>query len=123
MGHLNFGNIVKLSKKGAVRSLPKIIKPPKYVCIRCLHGKQTKEIFKIRDHTTSQPLEIIHTNLCGPTRTKSMQGEPYFMLFIDDHTRMTWVTFLKEKYEAFVKFKAFKALIENEKNLKIKCLR
>ena len=45
------------------------------------------------------------------------------MLLIDDYTRMTWVTFLKEKIEAFEKFKDFKALVENETNLKIKCLR
>ena len=35
---------------------------------------------------------------------------------------MTWVTFLKEKSEAFMKFKSFKALVENESNIKIKCL-
>ena len=45
------------------------------------------------------------------------------MLFIDDYTRMTWVTFLKEKSEAFEKFKIFKAKVENETNLKIKCIR
>lgn len=45
------------------------------------------------------------------------------MLLIDDYSRMTWVTFLKEKFEAFEKFKAFKALVENETSLKIKCLR
>ena len=50
---------------------------------------------------TSHPLEIIHTNIYGPTRTKILQGEYYFMLFIDDYTRMTWVTFLKEKQEGF----------------------
>ena len=55
--------------------------------------------------------------------TKSLQGEYYFMLLIDDYTKMTWVTFLKEKSEAFMKFKAFKALVENEINHKIKCLR
>ena len=75
MGHLNFDNIVKISKKGTVRNLPKIIKPPNYVCRHCLHGKQTKSSFKIKENTTSQPLEIIHTNLYGPTRNKSMQGE------------------------------------------------
>ena len=53
MGHLNFENIVKISKKGAVRTLPKIIKPPNYVCIHCLHGKQTKSSFKIKEHTPS----------------------------------------------------------------------
>jgi transposase InsO family protein len=45
------------------------------------------------------------------------------MLLIDDYTRITWVTFFKEKYEAFEKFKSFKALVENETDLKIKCLR
>ena len=45
------------------------------------------------------------------------------MLFIDDFTRMVWVYFLKEKSEAFNKFKAFKTLVENEIGVKIKCLR
>ena len=45
------------------------------------------------------------------------------MLLIDDYSIMTWVTFLKEKSEAFEKFKAFKALVENEIDFKIKCLR
>ena len=72
---------------------------------------------------TSHPLEIIHTDLCGPIRTKSMQGDRYFMFLIDDYTRMTWVAFLKEKSEAFEKFKIFKAMAENESRMKIKCLR
>ena len=108
MGHLKFDNIVKISNKGTVRNLPNIINPPNYVCRHCIHGKQTKSSFNIKEHTTSQPLEIIHTNLCGPRRTKSMQGEHYFMLFIDDHTRMTWVSFLKEKSEAFRSLKPLK---------------
>ena len=45
------------------------------------------------------------------------------MFFIDDFTRMDWVFFLKEKSEAFNKFKAFKNLVENETEAKIKCLR
>ena len=72
---------------------------------------------------TSHPLEIVHTDLCGPTRTKSLHGGYYFMFLIDDYTRMTWVTFLKEKSEAFEKFKIFKAMVKNETYMKIKCLR
>lgn len=44
------------------------------------------------------------------------------MLLIDDYSRMTWVAFLKEKSEALAKFKAFKKLVENEMDAKIKCL-
>ena len=46
---------------------------------------------------TSHLLELVHMDLCGPTRTKIPQGEYYFMLIIDDYTRMTWLKFLKEK--------------------------
>jgi transposase InsO family protein len=45
------------------------------------------------------------------------------MLLIDDYTRMTWVSFLKNKSEAIDKFKVFKELVENKTDLKIKCLR
>lgn len=45
------------------------------------------------------------------------------MLLIYDHSRMTWVTFLREKSEAWEKFKIFKARIENEVDRRIKCLR
>jgi transposase InsO family protein len=45
------------------------------------------------------------------------------MLFIDYFTRMGWICCLKEKSEALNKFKAFKTLVENKKEKKIKCLR
>jgi hypothetical protein len=68
-------------------------------------------------------LELVHNDLYEPTRTQILKGKGYFMFLIDDYTRMAWVTFLKEKYEEFEKFKDFKSLGENETDLKIKCLR
>ena len=88
LGHLNFDNLVKISKKEDVRDLPKIVKPLNSVCKHCQHGKKTRDNFKTKEHMTSQPLEIVHTDLCGPTRTKILQGEYYFMLFIEDYIRM-----------------------------------
>ena len=123
MGHLNFDNIVKISKNEVVRDFPKIVKPLNSACRHCQHGKQTRASFKTKEHMTSHLLEMVHTDLCGPTRTKILQGEYYCMLLIDDYTRMTWVTFLKEKSEAFEKFKIFKAMVKNETYMKIKCLK
>jgi hypothetical protein len=68
-------------------------------------------------------LEFIHTNIFGPTRIIILNGDNYFMLLIYDYSRMTWVTFLREKFQALDKFKVFKAMVENEVNLKIICLR
>jgi len=45
------------------------------------------------------------------------------MLVIDDYSRMIWVAFLKEKSEAFAKFKIFKALTENQTGRKVKAIR
>ena len=45
----------------------------------------------------TRPLEIVHTDLAGPTRTKGLKGEKYFMLLVDDYTRMNEVCFLKNK--------------------------
>jgi transposase InsO family protein len=71
----------------------------------------------------TRPLEIVHTDLVGPTTTKGLKGEKYFMLLVDDYTRMTAVFFLKNKSEAFENFKIYKEMVENEMDSKIKCLR
>jgi hypothetical protein len=45
------------------------------------------------------------------------------MLITDDYSRLTWISFLKEKYEAFEKFKVFKALTESQKGKILKASR
>jgi len=64
----------------------------------------------------------VHTDLVGPTTTKGLKGERYFMLLVDDYTRMTAVFFLKKKSEAFENFKIYKEMVENEMDSRIKCL-
>jgi transposase InsO family protein len=79
--------------------------------------------FNAKEGSSSKPLELIHTDICGPMKKKSPCGEEYYILFIDDFSRMCWIGLLKHKDEAFEKFQIFKALVENELDLKIKCLR
>ncbi len=62
-------------------------------------------------------------DLCGPSRKEGTGKENYFMLVIDYYSRLTWVVFLKEKFEAFAKFKIFKALTKNLTRRKIKAVR
>jgi len=47
----------------------------------------------------------------------------YYVSFIDDFSRNTWIYFLKKKFEVFNRFKEFKALVENHTEKKIKVLR
>lgn len=68
-------------------------------------------------------LELVHTDICGPMQTRSLGGAYYFLLFVDDCTRFSWVYFLSKKSPAFQYFKEFKVMIENQTAKKIKILR
>ena len=48
-----------------------------------------------------------------PMSSSSLSGYVYYVSFIDDFSRKTWIYFMKNKDEVFSKFKEFKALIEN----------
>jgi hypothetical protein len=123
MGHIKFDNLVKVSKNEAVIEIPQIKKPTNTLCKHCQQGKQAKTMFKSKEYSTTRPLEIVHTDLVGPTTTKGLKGDKYFMLLVDDYTRMTAVFFLRNKSEAFENFKVYKEMVENEMDSKIKCLR
>jgi transposase InsO family protein len=123
MGHMHFDNLVKVRKGEAVKEMPQIMKPTNTLCKHCQQGKQTKTKFKSKEYSTTRPLKIVHTNLVGPTTTKGLKGERYFMLLVDDYTRMNAVCFLKNKSEAFENFKIYKEMVENEMDSRIKCLR
>ena len=53
----------------------------------------------------------------------SLSGYEYYVTFIYDYSRKTWIYFLNTKSEVFNKFKEFKALKENHSERRIKTLR
>ena len=55
--------------------------------------------------------------------TESLSQNKYFVLFIDDLTRMTLVYFLRSKGQIFSVFKKFKAMVETQSGCKLKTLR
>jgi hypothetical protein len=75
--------------------------------------KECEETFPSSDNKAKGILDIVHSNVCGPMKTTSLSGYVYYVSFIDDYSRKTWIYFLKGKNEVFNKFKEFKALVEN----------
>lgn len=90
-------------------------------CKTCCEGKQMRLPFTHKGERSAEPCHRIHSDLCGPMEVNSLNGNRYFMLLVDDYSRMTFIYFLKQKSEAFNKFKEFKLLVENQqgKNIKI----
>ncbi|GKV09292.1 hypothetical protein SLEP1_g20816 [Rubroshorea leprosula] len=70
-----------------------------------------------------KPVELIHADVYGPMNTLSLNKSKYFIVFVDDFSRLTWVYFAKEKSDAFPIFKKFKALVEKQSGCSIKVMR
>jgi hypothetical protein len=88
LGHLNYSDLHKLSKRNAILDLPSIDKVDQAICGPCQIGKQTraahKKTFGIH---TSRNLELLHMDLMGPTRTESLGGKKYILVVVDDFSR------------------------------------
>ena len=102
LGDFNFDNRMKISKSGEVIGLLIFSKSESTISKSCQFGKQTRVHFKLKEFIASKPLEIVHTDVDGPTRNQSPRGEKYFILFVDDFNRATWIMLMKEKIEAFI---------------------
>ena len=72
---------------------------------------------------TKQILELVHSDVFGPMKVPSLGKSVFYVSFIDDFSRNTWIYLLKKKSEVFGRFKEFKALVENQIEKKIKVLR
>ena len=68
-------------------------------------AKWEKMSFKSKNYHSEEVLELVHTDLCGPVGKKICSGDKFFILFVDDYSRMMTVMYLKEKSKAFQKFK------------------
>ena len=56
----------------------------------------------------------MHTDLCGPIGVESYTGEKFFIVFVDDYSRIMTITYLREKSKALEKFKWYLARVEKE---------
>ena len=114
----------KLIKKNLVKGLPKVNYVRNKLCDACQLGKQTRNTFKPKNIVlTTKPLELIHIDLFGPTKTTSQKGKRYGLVIVDDYSRFTWVMFLAHKDETFGLFQKFVKKVSIKKNTTILSIR
>ena len=90
------------------------------MCVDCIKGKQTKHTKKC-DTRSTELLEIIHTDICGPFDASSFGREKYFITFIDDFSCYTYIYLLHEKFQVVEAFTMYITEVERqlERNVKI----
>ena len=83
-------------------------------CDTCAQGKPATKPFTGTRPRATQPLEHVHSNVCGPIMPISTDGYRYFVTFIDDYTHLVAVYLMKHKSETFDRFKSFHAMATNQ---------
>ena len=123
MGHLGEENVKKLARM--VDGMAIKARTEVGVCEACLEGKQHRQPSHQPATRATEPLELIHSDLCGPIDPTTYGRTNYYLLFTDDYTRMTHIYPLKNKSSAAVleKFREYKPEVEKQSRKVIKRLR
>lgn len=108
LGHLNLAMMQTIATHNLVHhySLPK--KSRLDLCEGCIYGKLANQKYPSSRTSTSHPLELVHSDLCGPLPVISLSQHNYFITFIDDFTKYTLVAFIPNKTGHIV-LKAFQS--------------
>ncbi|PSC67043.1 retrotransposon Ty1-copia subclass [Micractinium conductrix] len=103
LGHLGFDNLAKLPDMvTGIRVTAAEFKTAgaNALCEPCTLGKQHRLPFNTSTSATKAPLELLHTDLCGPLPVASAGGSLYFNTILDDFTGMSFVIPLRHKSDA-----------------------
>ncbi|KAL5708533.1 hypothetical protein ACHQM5_019321 [Ranunculus cassubicifolius] len=119
LGHVNYNSIRKLINLNLIPKC-KIDNHDKYEV--CVEAKLTKTPSPSVERST-EPLGLIHTDLCDLKYVQTRGGKKYFVTFIDDCTRYCYVYLLRSKDETLEKFKEYKLEVENQLSKTIKIVR
>ena len=69
--------------------------------------------YPVSSSTSKFPLELVFSDVWGPA-PESFGRKQYYVSFIDDYSKLTWIYLLKYKSEVFQKFQEFQAMVERQ---------
>lgn len=119
LGHMSEQGMKILVERKLIPGLTKVSLP---FCEYCIISKQHRLKFKASNSRSVSVLELVHSDV-WQAPVQSLGGAKYFVSFIDDYSRRCWVYPIKKKSDVFEVFKVYKARVELDSGMKIKCLR
>jgi hypothetical protein len=118
LGHPSFRYLLKLFPSLFLKN-----NVSSFHCDSCLLAKHHRTSFHPRFNKSSVPFSIIHSDVWGPSRVTNRSNTKWFVSFIDDCTRVSWVYLLKEKSEVISIFQSFHQMILTQFNTRVQVLR
>ena len=106
-GHVSYSGLEKLVRLDLVNGIRVDQKSPKPDCIPCMEAKLFEAPYGPASGVDTKVGELTHVDLWGKYEIKSIHGNQYYLLLIDDAARHITVKFLKKKSQAAQKIKDY----------------
>nr|CCA17998.1 putative polyprotein [Albugo laibachii Nc14] len=130
VGHLPIDQIQKLQQCVSGIHVNELLAHDVYddedVCSGCAKGKASVKPFnklKNKEYSTTDVLEIVHSDIMGPITPTSVGGSRYVLTFTDDYSRLVTVYFLKTKSQVVDYSIEYKSKMERQTTKQLKCIR
>ncbi|CAL2245601.1 unnamed protein product [Prunus armeniaca] len=118
LGHPSFSYM-----KHLISDLFSGFKDSDFTCDTCILAKSHRMPYQLSTNKCTTPFTLIHYDVWGPSPITAPFGVLWFVTFIDDCTRMTWLYLLKNKNEVFSHFQSFHKQMKTQFNAQIQILR
>jgi transposase InsO family protein len=110
--------------RGLLRGLPLLKFESDLVCAPCRHGKMIAASHSLVNAVmTEHPGQLLHMDIVGPSRVRSMGGKWYILVIVDEYSRYSWVFYLESKDQVFEHFQLLALRLNNEHPNYLKLIR
>jgi hypothetical protein len=92
------------------------------LCSACRRGKSHQLPFSLSDHPSHFPLELVFSDVWGPSPILSNNGARYYVIFVDHYSKFSWLYPIECKSDVFTIFPKFQAYVERLFDRKIKSI-
>ena len=80
----------------------------------CVNKENIRVSFPSKESRSLHPFDLVHSDVWDPCQYSTMSGYRYFITFVDDHSRMTWIYLLKDRSSVLDVFQTFHSEIKTQ---------
>ena len=92
-------------------------------CVSCQLGKQSALPFNSSELISTDIFYLIHSDVWGPSSVFSIDESRYFVVFVDDYSRYSWIFHMKHRSELLQVYFNFAKIVETQFSKRIKNFR
>ena len=92
-------------------------------CALPILGKQPTLLFNTSESISTDIFDLIHSDIWGPSPVSSIGGSRYFVIFIDDYSRYSWIFHMKHRSKLLQVYSNFAKMVETQFSKRIKIFR